>query len=493
VVSKVDSASVDVGSGITGLARSLRLGMVRIVGVNYRSPASTSVIGVSALNRLARDLIERSLPLMWVRGEISNFTCAASGHCYFTLKDAAAQVRCAMFRQRARLLDWQPRNGIEVEVRALVTLYESRGEFQLNVETMRRAGMGALYEAFERLKAKLGAEGLFDADRKRDLPAYPRAIGIVTSPQAAALRDVLTVLAARMPSIPVVVYPTPVQGAGAGERIAEAIRTASARNECDVLIVCRGGGSIEDLWAFNEEEVARSIRACAVPVVSGVGHETDFTIADFAADLRAPTPTAAAQAVSPDRAALVQALRQSGLRIARALERRLDRLMQDVDYLGRRLLDPRERLRANARQLQQLAARLAAAWAQRGTLARYDLLDLVRRLLHARFDAKRENQSLREAGLRLDAALRASLQVHAAALGALGARLQALNPHAVLERGYAIATDQSGRVVRDAARMTPGDRLDVRLAHGILETQIVARVAEEMPPRPGAPPTEPRR
>jgi len=452
------------------------------------STTSAPVIGVGALNRLARDLLERSLPLMWVRGEISNFVAAASGHCYFTLKDAGAQVRCAMFRQRARLLDWQPRNGIEVEVRALVTLYESRGEFQLNVEAMRRSGTGALYEAFERLKAKLGAEGLFDPERKRTLPAYPRAIGIVTSPQAAALRDVLSILALRMPSIPVVVYPTPVQGAGAGESIAAAIRTASSRNECDVLIVCRGGGSIEDLWAFNEEAVARAIHASRMPVVSGVGHETDFTIADFAADLRAPTPTAAAQAVSPDRAALARLLRETGQRLTRALERRVDSLMQDVDYLGRRLLDPRERLRSNARDLRQLAARLAAAWAQRRALAGYGLIDLARRLAHARFDAEREVGVLREAGLRLDASLRERLQAHHAVLGALGARLGALNPHAVLERGYAIATDSRGRIVRSPVDVVPGDRLHVTLARGEVVTRVIAPESSEAatPPDPAA-------
>ncbi len=263
-----------------------------------------AVIGVAALNRTARDLLEHALPLMWIRGEVSNFTCAPSGHCYFTLKEAGAQVRCAMFRSRARLLDWQPQNGMQVEVRALVTLFEPRGEFQLNVEAVRRAGLGALYEAFERLKARLAAEGLFDAERKRPLPRFPRAIGIVTSPRAAALRDVLIIIARRMPCIPVLVYPTPVQGTGAGAFIAEAIQAASRRAECDVLIVCRGGGSIEDLWAFNEEIVARAIHACAMPVIAGIGHETDFTIADFVADHRAPTPSAAAETATADTQAL---------------------------------------------------------------------------------------------------------------------------------------------------------------------------------------------
>jgi exodeoxyribonuclease VII large subunit len=248
---------------------------------------SSRVIGVAELNRLAKELIERQLPLMWVAGEISNFMRAASGHCYFSLKDAQAQVRCVMFRHKAQLHDWKPENGMQIEVRATPSFYEARGEFQLNVEAMRRAGLGALYAAFEQLKARLSAEGLFAEERKQVLPRFPRAIGIVTSPHAAALRDVLTTLKRRMPAIPVIIYPTPVQGEGAAAKIAAALATADARAECDVLILCRGGGSIEDLWAFNEDVVARAIDACNLPVICGVGHETDFTIADFVADVRA--------------------------------------------------------------------------------------------------------------------------------------------------------------------------------------------------------------
>ena len=259
------------------------------------------ILRVSALNRSVRDLLEHRLPLAWVAGEVSNFVQARSGHLYFSLKDSAAQVRCVMFRSRGMLLDWQPRDGMQVEVRALVTLYEPRGDFQLNVEFMRPAGLGALYEAFLRLRDKLEREGLFDPSAKRPLPAHPRAIGVITSRAAAALRDVLTTLRRRNPSIPVVVYPTAVQGEGAPAEIVAALAAAGRRGECDVLILCRGGGSIEDLWAFNDERVARAVRASPIPVVAGVGHETDFTIADFAADVRAPTPTAAAELVSPPR------------------------------------------------------------------------------------------------------------------------------------------------------------------------------------------------
>ena len=294
---------------------------------NLWDPAFTQrVIGVAELNRLARELVETNLPLMWVSGEISNFVRAASGHSYFSLKDAQAQVRCVMFRHKLQHQDWKPENGMQVEVRANPSFYEARGEFQLVVETMRRSGLGALYAAFEKLKAKLQAEGLFDEGGRQALPRFPRAIGVVTSLKAAALRDVLTTLRRRMPSLPVVIYPTAVQGEGAGREIAAAIAAADARAECDVLIVCRGGGSIEDLWAFNEEVVARAIHACTLPVISGVGHETDFTIADFVADMRAPTPTAAAQLASPDRQELAQAAAHLAQRLRHVAGRGLEQI-----------------------------------------------------------------------------------------------------------------------------------------------------------------------
>jgi len=259
------------------------------------APSGPPVLAVSALNQAVARVLERSFPLVWVAGEISNFTRAASGHWYFTLKDDAAQVRAVMFKGRAQYADFAPREGDKVEVRTLVTLYAPRGDYQLNVEAIRRAGVGNLYEAFLRLKEKLEREGLFAPARKRPIPGFVRCIGIVTSPQAAALHDILTALRRRAPHVRVVLYPTPVQGEGAAARIARAIETASQRAECDVLLVGRGGGSMEDLWSFNDETVARAIAACAMPVIAGIGHETDFTIADFAADLRAPTPTAAAE------------------------------------------------------------------------------------------------------------------------------------------------------------------------------------------------------
>ncbi len=452
-----------------------------------QKPAPSAVIAVSALNRLVRDMLEHALPLMWIRGEVSNFTCAASGHCYFTLKDAGAQVRCTMFRSRVRLLDWQPGNGMQIEVRAVATLFEPRGEFQLNVEAIRRSGTGALYEAFERLKTRLAAEGLFDNERKRPLPEFPRRVGIVTSPQAAALRDVLSILRSRMPALPVVVYPAPVQGAGAAQYIARAIEAASRRLECDVLIVCRGGGSIEDLWSFNEEVVARAIHACALPVVSAVGHETDFTIADFVADLRAPTPTAAAQAVSPDRRQLLVRVAEVRRRLVRCFARHLDRLWQGVDYLGRRLIDPRERVRTECRHLGQLASRLAHAGSRKFSVERWRLSDLRQRLSAACLDPQRHLSALEHLRMRFHQACRQRLQARHAALDAFGARLQGLNPHAVLNRGYAIATDQRGRIVSDAATVAVGEQLNVRLARGLIESRVMG--SRDLPSEDDDPPS----
>src|SRR5687768_10964965 len=289
------------------------------------------VLSVAELLRSVRDTLERRFPLAWVRGELSNLSRAPSGHCYFTLKDAGAQVDCVMFRSRSAALDWEPRDGMQVEVRALPTLYEPRGRFQLNVEAMRRAGLGPLYERFLRLKEKLGAEGLFAPELKREPPAFPRTIGVLTSLAAAALRDVLSTLARRNPAIEVIVYPVPVQGDGAAARIASMLARANRRAECDVLLLVRGGGSIEDLWQFNEEAVARAIRASRIPVVVGVGHETDFTIADFAADRRAPTPSAAAELVSPSRAQLAGRVADCGRCLAREMERKLRYAAQTLD------------------------------------------------------------------------------------------------------------------------------------------------------------------
>ncbi len=428
--------------------------------------ASNAIISVSALNRLARLALERELPVLWVAGEISNLTRAASGHWYFNLKDSEAVVRCAMFRNRNQFLDWRPENGMQVEVRAQPTLYEPRGEFQLTVETMRRAGLGALYEAFARLKERLEREGLFDAARKRPLPPFPRVIGVITSPAAAALRDVLTTLARRWPVARVVLYPTPVQGEGAAARIAEALAQAGSRGECQVLLLVRGGGSIEDLWAFNEEVVARAIAACPIPVVCGVGHETDFTIADFVADRRAPTPTAAAQLATPDAAELARHLRHLVSRLTLTQRRRLYTLAQRLDGLAQRLRHPAERLAGQRRHLDQLARRLH--------LARQGLLIRARqRLEHLRLGlraaAPRPAQArmlLRAQAQRLERATAADLGRRRERLAALAAHLQHLNPLAVLSRGYSIVRRTDGSVVVDSRVLAPGETVALTFARG---------------------------
>jgi exodeoxyribonuclease VII large subunit len=424
------------------------------------------VLSVRELNLAAKQLIEGGLPLLWVRGEISNFVSAASGHWYFSLKDEQAQVRCVMFRHKSQYLDFKPANGMQVEVLALATLYEARGDFQLTLEKMRPAGLGALYEAFERLKAKLEGEGLFDAERKRDLPLLPKQIGIVTSPQAAALRDVLRTLANRMPNVPVLLYPAPVQGEGAAQKIAQAIKTASQRAECDVLIVCRGGGSIEDLWAFNEEVVARAIAACHIPVVSGVGHETDFTIADFVADLRAATPTAAAQAVVPDRQELRQRLAQQRQHLARAAIRQFEQRMQQVDYLQRRLVHPAQRIQQQTERLGALQQRMriARAYTVQHQQGRWN--SLWQRLRGQRPDIERLQEQQMNHARRLSAVMQRTLDRHDARLIALQQHLQHLDPQQVLARGYSMVRDAQGNIVASSEHVALGDKLDITFSRG---------------------------
>jgi len=433
------------------------------------------VISVSELNRSARKLLEQAFPLVWVAGEISNFVQAASGHWYFSLKDSGAQVRCVMFRNKSQYVDWKPADGTQVEVRVLATLYEPRGDFQLNVEAMRRAGLGALYEAFEKLKQRLEKEGLFDPACKRPLPAFPRQIGIVTSPAAAALRDVLTTLARRMPSIPVVIYPTPVQGEGAAAMIAAALRRAGERGECDVLILCRGGGSMEDLWQFNEEAVARAIRACPIPVVCGVGHETDVTIADFAADRRAATPTAAAELASPNRADLMARVGVAGSRLSRSLRHGLEQRMQRVDYLGRRLTHPGERLDNQQRHVLNLQQRLQGAFLRHMDNQRWRQQQLAQRLASARPALEQMILQQRDLSQRLELSLQRRMADAAATLQRLQANLAHLNPQSVLERGYSIVQTKQGNVVRDAAGLVPGEKLDIAFARGRAEAQVTSR------------------
>ncbi|MCB1910091.1 MAG: exodeoxyribonuclease VII large subunit [Rhodocyclaceae bacterium] len=441
-----------------------------------RLPDDT-VITVGRLNRMARELLETGLPPLWITGEISNLVRAASGHVYFTLKDERAQVRCTLWRNRAQLLPFHLEQGQKVEIRALATLYEARGDFQLSVDTVRRAGVGNLYEAFLRLRAELEREGLFDPASKRSLPRYPVAIGVVTSPQAAALRDVLAALARRAPGVPVILYPAPVQGDDAPAKLAGAIDQASSRCRDDrvgVLLLVRGGGSIEDLWAFNDATLARRIRACAVPVVCGVGHEHDFTIADFAADLRAATPTAAAELASAGFVELGPALDRFADALRRAMRRALERAAQRVDRAQLRLVHPAERITRQRERLGHLQLRLEARIGNvRATaLARIDAL--AWRLHGQRPQLAVATTRLAALGERLAASQRKNLRDAATRLDGLAEALDHLDPTRVLSRGYGIVRDAAGQVVSDAGQLAPGAQIAVALARGSLDARVVA-------------------
>lgn len=438
---------------------------------SYTAPP---VLTVTALNAQVARLLERSFPLTWIGGEISNFTRASSGHWYFTLKDDAAQVRAVMFRGKAQYAGFIPREGDKVEVRALVTLYGARGDYQINVESIRRAGVGALYEAFLRLKDKLGAQGLFDPERKRPLPLFTRAIGIVTSPQAAALRDILSALQRRAPHVRVVLYPAPVQGQGAAERIAGAIATASRRAEVDVLLVCRGGGSIEDLWSFNEEAVAYAIANCSMPVIAGVGHETDFTIADFSADVRAATPTAAAELAATARADWMASLGADATDLRRAMRRTLDAANQGLDNQSRRLLSPLTQI--GHQRLKVVAFSTALTHAVRGPVQRqgFALAQLRARWSAQRPDVRAARADIAAQQHRLGASLSHQLARRRHGLDALAAQLELLNPQRTLERGYAIVRDAAGTVLRSPAQIRVHEALSVRLADGSAQVGVAS-------------------
>lgn len=432
------------------------------------------MLTVSALNQSVSRMLERTFPLIWVKGEISNFTRAASGHWYFNLKDDGAQVRSVMFKGRAQYAGFMPREGDKVEVRALVTLYAPRGDYQLNVEAIRRAGVGDLYAAFLQLKEKLEREGLFDPATKRRLPVFPRRIGIVTSPQAAALRDMLTTLRRRAPHVEIVLYPTPVQGEGSAQKIATAIETASARGECDVLLVGRGGGSIEDLWSFNEEVVARAIAGCAMPVVSCVGHETDFTIADFAADLRAPTPTAAAELAAIAREDWLATIESHADDLTRAVRRRITEQAQTVDWLSRRLISPVAYIRHERVKLLALQTRLSHATRAPLVKTRHHLQQLSTRLAHQLPDTTHARRDAVDLTRRLNTAFTARLQTQRQLLGSLNAKLELLNPQRTLERGYAIVTDKHGKALHSPAELSARSEVTIRLAQGSAEVGIAS-------------------
>lgn len=410
---------------------------------------------VAGLVQAVGDSLQARFGAVVVRGELSGFMRAGSGHCYFTLKapDGCAALRCAMFRRAASLLDFAPADGQVVELRGRLGLYEPRGELQLVVEAMRRGGAGALMEQFLRLKARLAAEGLFDAERKRALPAHPRRIGLITSLAAAALRDVVTALARRSPQVELVVYPAPVQGAEAPAALAAAVATANRRAEVDLLLLCRGGGSLEDLWAFNDERVVRAVAGSALPVLCGVGHETDVTLADFAADLRAPTPTAAAELAAPERGACLALLGQQADLMHQRAHRRLDREAQRLDHLALRLARPGEALGRQRQRLALLAQRHARA--------------LPAALLA-------QGERLQRRRLHLDGAAHTQRLAQVQRLAVLEARLAALDPQQVLARGYAWLADEQGRALVSVQQVAPGAGLQATLQDGRLQARVTA-------------------
>lgn len=381
------------------------------------------------INRLVRELLEQSFPSFWITGEISNFISASSGHWYFSLKDEEAQVRCTMFKNKNMAAEWIPKNGEKIEAKCLIGLYEARGEYQLNIEQIRHAGAGLLSEAFNQLKEKLLKEGLFEVSRKKPIPQFPKSIGVITSPSGAAIEDILITLKRRSPHIPIIIYPSLVQGKEAPLAIVRAIETANARQECDVLILARGGGSIEDLWAFNEEIVARAIVASKIPTITGVGHETDSTIADFVSDLRAPTPTGAAELVTSHTFELIKTIQAFKNQLNKLMAGLIRELVQKIDYLEKRLISPRQQMQRQKEQIYQYIQRI--------------------------------NQSMKNVMIQY--------RLH---IDKLKLNLDHLSPHAVLSRGYSIITDVDGQIVNNVTQLKLDDKIHIQLNHGQADANI---------------------
>lgn len=447
--------------------------------MSWTEPAEISpnaeAISVSALLQRAKSALERALPLCWVNGEISGFKRAASGHCYFDLKDDAAQIACVLYRNRAALVGFDLKDGAQVELRVRPAIYEPRGSLQFAVEQARLAGVGRLYEAFLRLKAKLEAEGLFADELKRELPAFPRKIGLITSTKAAALADMLRVLRDRWPRAQVILYPASVQGANAPRELLSALSAANSRAECDVLIIGRGGGSLEDLWAFNDEALARAVAASTIPIVSAVGHETDVTLCDFAADVRALTPTAAAALVTPERAAMVATVAYFGERMADAVRGRLDRLGERLDRASDRLRGGSSALLAPWREtLLRMNSRLHRAVAATVPLQRARLARVNQRLALQLQRAPLPASRIERIAVRLDAALSSRLTAQRARLDRAAQALQLLNPQQVLDRGYAVVFAADGRVISDAATVATDATIRVQLRRGELDARVTS-------------------
>jgi exodeoxyribonuclease VII large subunit len=442
------------------------------------SRAERELYTPSRLNREARALLERGFASLWIEGEVSNFSRPSSGHWYFSLKDAEAQLRCAMFRQRNVLIRFTPKDGMHVQMRGRVTMFEPRGEYQFLVDFIEEAGEGELRRRFDELKTKLAAEGLFAPEHKRPLPKLPRRIGVVTSESGAALRDILHILRRRFCSIPVLIYPVQVQGPSAGTQIAHRLRVASARKECDVLILARGGGSLEDLWAFNEEVVARAIYESGIPIVSGIGHEVDFTIADFVADVRAPTPSGAAEIVAPDCNDWLRNVMTLGRRLTGLMQRRIATQRDRFTWLTRRLaqVHPGVELRREAQRLDDLEQRLLRAMRHGLAHRRGTLNERSASLRHAspalRVSAARGRLEVARGAI--GAAVRRRVEVFRGRLAVAVGALDVVSPLATLQRGYAIVTDADGHVVTHAAHARVGTTIDARVASGTIRARVEA-------------------
>lgn len=448
-------------------------------------PPTANIFTVSRLNTTVRQLLENEMGLVWLSAEISNFTQPSSGHWYFTLKDDGAQVRCAMFRNSNRRVTFRPQHGQQVLVRASITLYEPRGDYQLIIESMHPAGEGLLQQQFEQLKARLSAEGLFDQQFKQPLPDPARQVGVITSATGAALHDVLRVLHRRDPSLPVVIYPTPVQGADAPDAIVRAIELANQRDECDVLIVGRGGGSLEDLWSFNDERVARAIFASRLPIVSAVGHETDVTIADFVADLRAPTPSAAAELVSRNQLELLRRLQSQQQRMEMAMDFYFAEQQRRFTRLQHRLQQQHPQLRLARQQttLFQLQRRLDEAMDQRLRAAHRQQDRLIQRLNNQQPQGRilRAQQQVQHWHYRLQQGIEKQLNHNRQRFGALAAQLEGVSPLATLARGFSVTTDTQGQVVKQTKQLHKGDLLRTRLDDGWVESQVTALKPQKNP------------
>ena len=403
--------------------------MINSTPINTSKPNETKVFSVKEINRLVRELLEQSFPSFWITGEISNFISASSGHWYFSLKDEEAQVRCTMFKNKNMAAEWIPKNGEKIEAKCLIGLYEARGEYQLNIELIRHAGSGLLSEAFNQLKEKLLKEGLFEASRKKTIPQIPQTIGIITSLTGAAIEDILITLKRRSPHIPIIIYPSLVQGKEAPAAIVKAIEIANVRMECDVLIIARGGGSIEDLWAFNEEIVARAIATSKIPTITGVGHETDTTIADFVSDLRAPTPSGAAELVTSYTVELIKTIQVYKNQLNKLMASLIRELIQKIDYLEKRLISPRQQIQRQKEQIYQYIQRI--------------------------------NQSMKN--------LVIQYHLH---IDKLKLNLDHLSPHAVLSRGYSIVTDVDGQIVNNVTQLKLDDKIHIQLNHGQADANI---------------------